>query len=556
MRDESRLAHASRSLAGFRIGPLRAEHLLIAVAGVAASFWFIRCSHRVTSPGFPLDDAWIHLQFARNLASGHGFTFNPGVHSGGSTAPLWVLLLALPACWPDAVVPGVQTLGIALALVTALAAARLGRLLTGHRLAALVAGMSVALSPRLTWGSVSGMEVPLAASLTTLAICAYLAALRGARSGWWAAMLALAGGARPEALALFPILLAYWMWSAPGGARGALRGAIAPCGWLAAALVPYLALNQHIGHEWLPSTYYAKSGGQGLLGALIDRDWEVLGWATATDPITFADLFLHWAMFETPFVAMGLFVGVLVAGGALRVPGADTRGSLALVAVLVVVPALRGALVPTPSIMVHEGRYISFLLPLFFAISAMGFAFLWTAAERRWMVAVLVVVALGRMSVQDLRYGEKYAAQVQNMNDLEVAMGHWVAAHTAPGALIATNDIGAIAYFGGRTILDTQGLVTPEVVPYWRAGDVVPLLATARPDLAIVFPSWHPEIARNSKLFREIGRISAPMVIAGGSALVIYITPWTRPERLIGVPGPAAAPDPSSKLVEGFHRTP
>ncbi len=40
---------------------------------------------------FPLDDSFIHLQFARNLAEGHGFAYNPGVPVAGSTAPLWTL---------------------------------------------------------------------------------------------------------------------------------------------------------------------------------------------------------------------------------------------------------------------------------------------------------------------------------------------------------------------------------------------------------------------------------------------------------------------------------
>jgi hypothetical protein len=44
--------------------------------------------------GFPLDDSWIHLHFARNLAEGAGFAYNPGVPVAGSTAPLWTLLLA------------------------------------------------------------------------------------------------------------------------------------------------------------------------------------------------------------------------------------------------------------------------------------------------------------------------------------------------------------------------------------------------------------------------------------------------------------------------------
>ena len=45
--------------------------------------------------GFPLDDAYIHLVYARNLAAGHGFAFNVGEPSIGTTSPLWTLLLAL-----------------------------------------------------------------------------------------------------------------------------------------------------------------------------------------------------------------------------------------------------------------------------------------------------------------------------------------------------------------------------------------------------------------------------------------------------------------------------
>src|SRR6185436_17777180 len=41
--------------------------------------------------GFPLDDSWIHLHFARNLAEGAGFAYNPGRPVAGSTAPLWTV---------------------------------------------------------------------------------------------------------------------------------------------------------------------------------------------------------------------------------------------------------------------------------------------------------------------------------------------------------------------------------------------------------------------------------------------------------------------------------
>ncbi len=44
--------------------------------------------------GFPLDDAWIHQTFARNLVQFKEWSFNPGYPTSGSTSPLWTLLLA------------------------------------------------------------------------------------------------------------------------------------------------------------------------------------------------------------------------------------------------------------------------------------------------------------------------------------------------------------------------------------------------------------------------------------------------------------------------------
>src|SRR5688500_8581255 len=45
--------------------------------------------------GFPLDDAWIHQTYARNLAVYGEFAFVPGQPSAGSTSPAWTGLLAV-----------------------------------------------------------------------------------------------------------------------------------------------------------------------------------------------------------------------------------------------------------------------------------------------------------------------------------------------------------------------------------------------------------------------------------------------------------------------------
>jgi hypothetical protein len=47
-----------------------------------------------------------------------------------------------------------------------------------------------------------------------------------------------------------------------------------------------------------------------------------------------------------------------------------------------------------------------------------------------------------------------------------VAWGRWFGGHTAPDAVIATPDIGAIGYFSDRRVVDLAGLITPAMVPH------------------------------------------------------------------------------------------
>ncbi len=45
--------------------------------------------------GYPLDDAWIHQTFARNLIEHGEWAVNPGEITAGSTSPLWTVLIAI-----------------------------------------------------------------------------------------------------------------------------------------------------------------------------------------------------------------------------------------------------------------------------------------------------------------------------------------------------------------------------------------------------------------------------------------------------------------------------
>ena len=71
---------------------------LIVFAAALSISAYVGASSLFYRTGFPLDDAWIHQTYARNLALHGEWSFIPGQPSAGSTSPLWTILLA-PGFW-------------------------------------------------------------------------------------------------------------------------------------------------------------------------------------------------------------------------------------------------------------------------------------------------------------------------------------------------------------------------------------------------------------------------------------------------------------------------
>lgn len=509
-----------------------AAAIVIAVVLVAA--WGTIVEWSQTDPGFPLDDTWIHLQFARNIAEGHGFSFNPSVPSSGSSAPLWTLLLAVPLTLGLGPIASAKLLGIALAAVTALAASALTHRLSGHAWAGLLAGVAVAITPRMAWASLSGMEAPLYTALVTLAMLTYVRALSEPRDerGLWAVLAGLAGWARPETFVAAAILAAAWIL---GGGRDRTTRRLVHGWWrplliLAIVTAGFVAFNMYVGGRPLPNTFYAKNYGMGTAVSLAEgRPLDAL-LDIGRYPLNLLGDSIWWHASHDGLLFGGALVGVLLLIGALG--QAAPPGGRALLAVLVFTPIAKGLIAPQPVMLVHDGRYVMHLLVLGLVVCACGVAALARFARPRWVVGALAVAGLVQMGGATVGTMATYAAEVKNINDLQVRTARWIARHTAPDARVATNDIGAIAFFSRRFILDTEGLITPDAIWDKRMWRIDRFLERSKPDVVVIFPAWYPYLSRRPDLLTEVTRISAPIVIAGGVSLVIYRTPWTRPDRL------------------------
>jgi hypothetical protein len=234
----------------------RTRALLVALLIAAAAFMAYMAVYQV-------DDVFIVYRYARNLAQGHGFVFNPGEHVEGVTCFLWTLLLAgcaalglpLPVCAPIlSALAGVATL----VLVARAHAEVEGRSELGLR--DLLAPALLASSPGFAYWSVGALETVPFALLLTLAAREHARERRqpgSLRSAWW---LAAASLVRPETPAIVAALALERLLAA----RDALaQRAAAVARWLlpiAATFAPFLLFRRAYFGDWLPNTYYAKTG--------------------------------------------------------------------------------------------------------------------------------------------------------------------------------------------------------------------------------------------------------------------------------------------------------
>jgi hypothetical protein len=495
--------------------------LLILLPGAAFAAWYVSGARSLAGvAGFPLDDAWIHAQFARNLATGHGFTYTGGQWVSGSTAPAWTVLLAAGYFLTRDIVVAAFALGLLAQLASGYYAARLAELLGVSRVPAMLAGTLVVVLPVLAWGAVSGMEVPLASALVLAGLSEHFAhrTAQGRRRYLGVALLGASALARPESLAIAAIVMASELIGRDPFRARAARATVGAliCGAVFAPLVifSYTSIRRP-----LPTTFYAKSG-PGIVRAIDTRDAAM----------AHRNLTVHGPLAEKNFALiladqLGWGAWLVVPAIVVLIAGPTTRRpALTLAAILVVVPYLMGLTAPQ-RLKPDNVRYAAQLVVLAAPILVGA---IWRVLQIRPAAVAVTTLLIASAGWRTADYRHLYAQSVKNIQEIHVATGRWLAANRPQDDVIAVNDVGAIAYFSGRRILDLEGLVSPEVLPYrslpQRARRVVDDM---HPDLIVIFPHWYPEIS-GSPDFHEIHRISvSDNLVSAGDTMIVYRPPWS-----------------------------
>ena len=473
---------------------------------------------------FPLDDSWIHLQFARNLAAGEGLVFNPGKLVAGSTAPLWTALVSLVYFLPGNPVFWVKLLGVLLFLVGGWVTFRLGLELALPRSLAMLAAFLTVSTSWLVWSALSGLEIPLFVVLSLVAIELHLEERRDdERPPLSLLVMAIGALARPEALLLMALALADRLLCFERDSEGDLvwQRPGASSWWLvllgiAVVLVPMALFNWSVSGSVLPTTFSAKTPGMAR-------------WLPEMR-------FLHTVLgifFKTqPFMLLLAGAGVLTMVG--RLGGDKDRGLLPALW-LVCLPLAYSLMNPAGGLTLvgNLGRYLFPLFPLLNLLGVLGLQALLGRFSGRVRVgkavlsvrAVLLSILILPTLASLVQGAGRYAQGVMNVQDSDVEVAHWLEGRLNPDAILAVNDIGAIKYFLPNRVADLAGIISPEVR---ELGDKR-FLDFHRPDFLVVFPSWYPVVTSDDSPFDLVKMFPIQNNITmGGDELGVYPTPWTR----------------------------
>lgn len=491
-------------------------------AGVYLAFSAVR-----GSVGFPLDDAWIHQVYARNLGTNFEFSFFTGQPSAGSTSPLWSILLAIGYLLRIDFHLWAYLLGIVFFIASALFASRLYQrlfstsLFTVHAPPKVASSLFLLLEWHMAWSAVSGMEILLFIFFSLILLERFYAGEKSWVVGLLGGLLVLT---RPEGIGLAALVafglafqvwdadkrglpqkiinyprLAAWLWrTAPQSIRVLFGYGLG----LSTILVPYVAFNLVTVGTILPNTFYAKAAEYAVLFEqknLIARWVEVI---------------------TTPFIGAQILLlpGLIY----IVVTLAKKQQWLALIpfAWLIALPTLYALRLP---VTYQHGRYEMPIIPFIVIYGIWGTAELFKRLKS-WVIRTAWGFSIAIVLIIFWFLGAaQYATDVAIINCEMVGTAKWIGANAPADAVVAAHDIGALGYYYNRPFIDLAGLATPEVIPFIRdEGRLRDFLFSRHATFVVVFPDWYSILDSDPRFVPAYQTDCAATRNAGEKNMIVY----------------------------------
>jgi hypothetical protein len=232
--------------------------LLFLMQAFVVTFYVYKLS-LTTQLGVPLDDTYIHYQYARNLATYGKLEFNHGEPSIGSTSFLWVLLLALFYKLGSIILISI-IIEVFFSLISAFCIFEISKNVLKRDLYAFFVALLFILCGNNIWFSLSGMETAMFVALGLLSILLY-SKKKIYLSSICSGLLALT---RPEGLILTGIIFSYEALIQYKNKEMILKRLVILLIIPALLILPYFLYNLTATGHILPSTFSGRRWIAGL----------------------------------------------------------------------------------------------------------------------------------------------------------------------------------------------------------------------------------------------------------------------------------------------------
>lgn len=385
---------------------------------------------------FVVDDAFISFRYARNLARGHGLTYNPGERVEGYSNLLWVLLVApCHTVGIDALL-WARLLGFACTLLVILTVVKLPTACARPKdVIGCIAPALLCTNCSFVLWTFGGMETALFALLVTWGCFLYA---RGRASASVGAFV-LASLTRPEGALLLALTMAHYVVTQHFGCASGRRGrAWATCACGTVLLGVYAIWRQRYYGDWLPNTFHAKSGAtlaHVLQGSEYLQDFCMTYFHPLLLLLPVVTIFAspgaaRWASHMLCMIVAAAFFALYAGGDWMP-------------AHRFIVPVL-----PIAYFLVQEGArdLLRCMSPVTGRPKAAGIA----------AVGVVVLLFQNALTFADARH---QARRFATENAYGASVGRWLRARAGEGASLAVCDAGILPYVTDFHTIDRRGLM-------------------------------------------------------------------------------------------------
>ncbi|MEW6083855.1 MAG: hypothetical protein AB1607_04585 [Chloroflexota bacterium] len=475
----------------------------IAMVALFAVLLYLLMSGAIYRIGFPLDDTWIHLTYARNFAEHGEWAFRLGEKSAGSTAPLWTFLLSLGYFLNLAPYAWIYILGWVVLTALGISAETVARkLVESYKSKIAWVGLFFVLAWHLTWSAVSGMETLLHGLLAFIVLAALITGSR--RYLALGVLVGISVWVRPDGVTLlgplfFTALLAENSWSPRG------RALIKIVFGFGALFLFYLLFNLALSGNPMPNTYYAKQA-----------EYEAF-WLSKTQVERFVDYLL-------PVLASPSLV-LIPGAGLWLIKMIRLRNWGALAGAIWFFGYVGIYFMRLPAY--QHGRYMIPALPILYLWGMLGFLEYISATKSNPRLVFLWQSLLAILCLAFTFIGARqYALDVKWIETEMVETAEWIGQNLPVDAVLAVHDIGALGYFVSNPLIDMAGLVNPEIVPFIRDEERLAEYLDARSaDYLVTLPNFYPNLTSENEAVFIAG--DGGISIDGEEHMVVYR--WSSP---------------------------